>query len=127
MGTHFSGYCSLYDTNYYNKFTIDKYALADSDGKRVPLVKKEGVDFSDPKSVIGVAYLTQTETGIRADCHSFIDVPIIEPDSHLALDAYIIKVTKESNNHVTNGTIQYVSLVTSFRCPMHDSIKEEKE
>ena len=120
----FKGYCSLYDTNYYDAFIVDKHAFKESDGRKVPVLKDYGLN--DPNNVVGYAIINDTDKGVIAHCVINDDV-IINDDT--VLDAHITFVKRADNNpvHIVSGKVKAVYLSTKEYCSLHDSVTIEEE
>lgn len=117
----FTGYCSLYNVNYYDEFIIMPHAFDNNDAKRVPVLK----DYNfDPNSVIGYAILsTANDIGVAAMCFLNEDIEI----DNIVLDGYITDVCYAEDlniapKQVVSGNIRCIVLNHKGACPNHECV-----
>lgn len=123
----FTGYCSLYNVNYYDTFIVMPHAFYSSDTKKVPVLKK--YNLSDPNCVIGYAILsTKNDIGVEAMCFLNEDIEIDD----IVLDGHITDVLYAEDLNtiprpVISGTIRTIVLQPKEGCPYHECVAAVKE
>lgn len=123
----FTGYCSLYNVNYYDVFMIIPHAFDNSDTKRVPVLKD--YNFIDPNCVVGYAILsTKNDIGAAAACFLNEDIEI----DNVVLDGYVTDVLYGEDfnirpRQVISGNIKAIILRRKEDCPYHECVTALKE